>query len=53
MIHTGTPLRGNYKAGGKIISQHYDPALNLVWSGYRRTIYSYLLLWFADEGGTD
>lgn len=46
-------LCGNYKVDGKIISQQYDPALNLVWSGYGRTIYSYLLLWFADEGGTD
>lgn len=32
---------GNYKVGGKIISQQYDHALNLVWSGDARPVWSW------------
>lgn len=32
---------GNYKAGGKVISQQYDHALNLVWSGDARPVWSW------------
>ena len=32
---------GNYKAGGKVISQQYDHALNLVWSGDERPVWSW------------
>ena len=32
---------GNYKVGGKIISQQYDHALNLVWSGDARPGWSW------------
>lgn len=32
---------GNYKAGGKVISQQYDHALNLVWSGDERPAWSW------------
>lgn len=35
-----TPV-GNYKVGGKIISQQYDHALNLVWSGDARPVWSW------------
>ena len=36
---------GNYKAGGTVISQQYDHALNLVWSGDARPVWS----WDMDE----
>ena len=32
---------GNYKAGGKVISQQYDHALNLVWSAAERPAWSW------------
>ena len=32
---------GNYKVGGKIILQQYDHALNLVWSGDARPVWSW------------
>ena len=32
---------GNYKAGGTVISQQYDHALNLVWSGDARPVWSW------------
>ena len=32
---------GNYKAGGTVISQQYDHALNLVWSGDTRPVWSW------------
>ena len=32
---------GNYKAGGTVISQQYDHALNLVWSGAARPVWSW------------
>lgn len=32
---------GNYKVGGKIISQQYGHALNLVWSGDARPVWSW------------
>ncbi len=32
---------GNYKVDGKIISQQYDHALNLVWSGDARPVWSW------------
>ena len=35
---------GNYKAGGKVISQQYDHALNLVWSGDERPAWSWDML---------
>lgn len=35
-----TPV-GNYKVGGKIISQQYGHALNLVWSGDARPVWSW------------
>lgn len=36
---------GNYKADGTVISQQYDHALNLVWSGNARPVWS----WDMDE----
>lgn len=36
---------GNYKADGTVISQQYDHALNLVWSGDARPVWS----WDMDE----
>lgn len=35
-----TPV-GNYKVGGTVISQQYDHALNLVWSGDARPVWSW------------
>ena len=35
-----TPV-GNYKVGGTVISQQYDHALNLVWSGNARPVWSW------------
>lgn len=35
---------GNYKAGGKVISQQYGHALNLVWSGDERPAWSWDML---------
>lgn len=32
---------GNYKVGGTVISQQYDHALNLVWSGDARPVWSW------------
>lgn len=32
---------GNYKAGGTVISKQYDHALNLVWSGDARPVWSW------------
>ena len=32
---------GNYKAGGKVISQQYDHALNLVWSAAERPAWTW------------
>ena len=37
---TITPV-GNYKVGGTVISQQYDHALNLVWSGDARPVWSW------------
>lgn len=38
-----TPV-GNYKVGGTVISQQYDHALNLVWSGDERPAWSWDML---------